>query len=89
MFGNQPAIMLPVYTDPSDPANSLGKDNKPADGSGKTTESQFYFTMQNGQVHVYIVLDDIENAPEVPQYTAALTVEGPVGEPQGAAGAAT
>ena len=60
----QPGGTIPGYQDVYDPA-----------GSGTRISRDFTFKMQDGNVDVYIVLEDIDKAPPTPEYVAALTVE--------------
>lgn len=95
MMGSAPAVMLPVFQADTTPVTPGPKDTYNPAGTGKRVSRVFDFTMQMGQVDVYIVLDDINTAPQTPKYTAALTVTGPLtdtsgaAEPMGAAGSAT
>lgn len=72
MFGT---VTLPIYP---------GTLNETFSG-GDLIGRGFDFLMQNGDVDVYVIYSD---TPAVGPYTVGLTVTGPSGEPEGAAGSA-
>ncbi len=93
-WGSAPGTMLTAFTDGT-PITLGPQDTYTPAGSGTRVSRIFDFTMQMAQADVYIVLDDVKNAPPTPEYTARLVVTGPatsptgVTEPVGAAGSAT
>lgn len=93
-WGSAPGTMLTAFT-AGPPITPGPQDTYAPAGSGTRVSRIFDFTMQMDRADVYIVLDDVKNAPLAPEYTARLVVTGPatgstgVAEPVGAAGSAT